>query len=111
MGTQLDELLGIAKGVSENKTDDALASLFGNESEKNVNALDSLFSGDSSDVHFCRECANFVKHPYSCRCAITGKETSPTDDCEQFEPIVKPTIEDQKENADALPENRNQANN
>ena len=35
--------------------------------------------------HFCRDCKQYVKHPFGGRCALTGKEMEPMDDCLRFE--------------------------
>ena len=35
--------------------------------------------------HFCRDCRQYVKHPFGGRCALTGKEMEPMDDCPRFE--------------------------
>lgn len=35
--------------------------------------------------HFCRDCRQYVKHPFGGRCSLTGKEMEPMDDCPRFE--------------------------
>ncbi len=41
----------------------------------------------SQDVRrFCKDCANFIEHPFRTRCGLWDKEVDPMDDCEQFTP-------------------------
>ena len=35
--------------------------------------------------HFCRDCKQYVKHPFGGRCSLTGKEMEPMDDCPRFD--------------------------
>ena len=35
--------------------------------------------------HFCRDCKQYVKHPFGGRCSLTGKEMEPMDDCSRYE--------------------------
>jgi hypothetical protein len=35
--------------------------------------------------HFCRDCRQYVKHPFGGRCSLTGKEMEPMGDCPRFE--------------------------
>ena len=37
---------------------------------------------------FCRDCRHYVKHPFGGRCALTGKNVEPMDDCPRFEKRV-----------------------
>ena len=41
--------------------------------------------------HFCRDCKQYVKHPFGGRCSLTGKEMEPMDDCPRFEKRETPS--------------------
>ena len=36
------------------------------------------------EKRFCRDCANFISHPFLSRCSFHGKDVNPMDDCEDF---------------------------
>ena len=38
------------------------------------------------EKRFCRDCANFVSHPFLDRCSLLEKEVAPMDDCAEFKP-------------------------
>lgn len=64
----------------------ALSNLLGGvELEKNTINI-------SSDVkRFCKDCKNFVEHPFHTRCAHWDKDVDPMDDCEFFSPRKQTT--------------------
>ncbi len=39
---------------------------------------------DDSCGGFCRDCANFVVHPFTPRCSLTAEPADPNGDCEKF---------------------------
>lgn len=43
-------------------------------------------SASEDEKRFCRDCANFVAHPFLNRCELHGKDVNPMDDCGDFEP-------------------------
>ena len=109
--SSLDSLLGKNPSASHKHTpngSNSLDVLFGNsaasptldnqnnpllnakESHSDSSPLDALFSTPANDVHFCKDCRFFIPHPYHCRCALTEKVVSPTDDCPNFEIILAP---------------------
>ena len=80
---------------SQNKTDDkstakpslsALESLLGAKKPA-VDKQQAAFMDDlhTAARHFCRDCRQYVKHPFGGRCSLTGKEMEPMDDCPRFE--------------------------
>ena len=96
----LDELFGNAKQAPPKP--DPLESLFGNAAPSKETPLDGLFSADASGIHFCRDCSNFIPHPYVCRCGRSGNPVSPTDDCTDFVPAKPVTpAEDAEKETDA----------
>ncbi len=56
------------------------AALLGEETA----AAPSLSDGGGK-AHFCRDCRNFIVHPFLSRCEKLGKEVNPMDDCVHFE--------------------------
>lgn len=37
------------------------------------------------DARFCRDCVNFLRHPFVSRCLLHDKPVEPMDDCDDFE--------------------------
>ncbi|HPN83923.1 MAG TPA: hypothetical protein PK821_01175 [Victivallales bacterium] len=61
-----------------------------------VSSLASLFKDDSGlkkprieakdeEKIFCKDCKNFIKHPFADKCGLTEKHVNPMDDCDKFE--------------------------
>lgn len=89
-------------GIKEEGTPEANPLALGKKEEANPlamgkqeegEALKALFSEDASDVHFCKECCYFIRHPFECRCGRSGKIVSPVDDCGEFEAQKKSDAE------------------
>jgi hypothetical protein len=59
---------------------DALARLLGEDREVWV-----PLTADES-VHFCKDCAHFLRHPFVSRCLFHDRPTEPMDDCPDFSP-------------------------
>jgi len=57
----------------------ALLSLLDAEEEKKLE-----FSASDDEKRFCRDCGNFISHPFLSRCALHKKNVEPMDDCIQF---------------------------
>ena len=57
----------------------ALANFLNTEAEKKpeLEALDG-------EKQFCRDCENFISHPFMDRCSQHNKEVNPMDDCPDF---------------------------
>jgi len=58
----------------------AAASLLGVELEEKKE-----LTATEEERRFCRDCANFVSHPFLSRCELRGTNVNPMDDCEEFE--------------------------
>ena len=43
-------------------------------------------SATDEEKRFCRDCVNFVSHPFLSRCELHGKDVNPMDDCADFAP-------------------------
>ncbi len=67
-----------AETTSGNATQ-KLAALLGGESIEKV----EIDPGDHFR-HGCRNCKNFIAHPFKAICALSGAETDPMADCEKF---------------------------
>lgn len=39
-----------------------------------------------AESRFCRDCVNFLRHPFVSRCLLHDKPVEPMDDCADFEP-------------------------
>ena len=64
----------------------ALESLLGSSKPSMGKAEASLLNElHTAARHFCRDCKQYVKHPFGGRCSLTGKEMEPMDDCPRFE--------------------------
>ncbi len=72
------------------------------QSKDNKAALDSLKSLLQTDdiarpvievaadeKNFCKDCANFIEHPFETRCGLHRRPTGAMDDCPQFTPKKK----------------------
>ena len=64
----------------------ALESLLGS-SKPSMGKAEASFLDElhTAARHFCRDCRQYVKHPFGGRCSLTGKEMEPMDDCPRFE--------------------------
>ena len=60
---------------------DRLAALLGGDAE-----AEKVKLSGSVDVDFCRNCRNFVVHPFRSFCALTDKEADPMGGCGDFTP-------------------------
>jgi len=40
---------------------------------------------EAEEANFCRDCANFLKHPFRSRCLLLDREVEPMNDCPRFE--------------------------
>lgn len=56
----------------------SLAALLGGEDVKKV-----TLSG-SADRDFCRNCVNFIEHPFQTLCALSGNAADPMGSCPEF---------------------------
>ncbi len=63
------------------KKSSALASLLGVD-ESTMTSSEVL--GRDLERKFCRDCAEYVAHPFLSRCAKHKKEVNPMDDCSEF---------------------------
>ena len=61
----------------------AALSLFGDEEEDGGPTADIL--RDEAPPRFCRDCQNYVPHPFGARCSVWDQEVDPMQDCEYFE--------------------------
>ena len=70
----------------------ALESLLGAKKPA-VDKQQAAFMDDlhTATRHFCRDCRQYVKHPFGGRCSLTGKEMDPMDDCSRFEKRLEPS--------------------
>ena len=64
----------------------SLENLFGS-SKPSMGKAEAAFLDElhTAARHFCRDCRQYVKHPFGGRCSLTGKEMEPMDDCLRFE--------------------------
>ncbi len=64
----------------------ALESLLGS-SKPSMDKTEASFLDElhTAARQFCRDCKQYVKHPFGGRCSLTGKEMEPMDDCPRFE--------------------------
>ena len=70
----------------------ALESLFGSSKPAMGKAESSVLNElHTAARHFCRDCSQYVKHPFGGRCSLTGKEMEPMDDCPRFERRTDPS--------------------
>ena len=70
--------LDAEESASESKKS-ALLSLLNADDEKKI-----VFSASDDEKKFCRDCENFISHPFLNRCALHKKNVEPMDDCVQF---------------------------
>lgn len=56
-----------------------LMSLLGTEEEKKLKIETS-----DDEKRFCRDCVNFICHPFLSRCCLHNKNVEPMDDCPEF---------------------------
>ena len=70
----------------------ALESLLGS-SKPSMGKAEASFLDElhTAARHFCRDCKQYVKHPFGGRCSLTGKEMEPMDDCPRFEKRSEPS--------------------
>ena len=70
----------------------ALESLLGS-SKPSMGKAEASFLDElhTAARHFCRDCKQYVKHPFGGRCSLTGKEMEPMDDCPRFEKRETPS--------------------
>ncbi len=61
----------------------AALALFGEEEDDGSPSADVL--RDDAPARFCRDCQNYVPHPFGARCAVWDREADPMQDCEYFE--------------------------
>jgi len=62
--------------------------------EKSISSLESLFGekhasgpkleASEDEKAFCRDCKNYIVHPFMNRCGLHNKEVNPMDDCPDF---------------------------
>ena len=76
------------KELPEEKKDDAdpaaaksaaFAALLGGET------VEKITLQGSADRDFCRNCVNFIEHPFQTLCALDGSVADPMGSCEKFE--------------------------
>ena len=70
----------------------ALESLLGS-SKPSMGKAEASFLNElhTAARQFCRDCKQYVKHPFGGRCSLTGKEMEPMDDCPRFEKREAPS--------------------
>ena len=70
----------------------SLENLFGS-SKPSMGKTEAAFLDElhTAARHFCRDCRQYVKHPFGGRCSLTGKEMEPMDDCPRFEKRSEPS--------------------
>ena len=56
----------------------AFAALLGGES------VEKITLQGSADRDFCRNCVNFIEHPFQTLCALDGSAADPMGSCEKF---------------------------
>lgn len=78
-GAQLPSEKRDAKQI-EKRSSDRLAALLGSEPEEKISLRD-----DGEQYHFCRNCKNFLIHPFKSVCALSDQETDPMGECPEFE--------------------------
>lgn len=61
----------------------AALAFLGNEEEKGP---DASVLDDAEPRRFCRDCRNYVQHPFGARCSVWDKLVEPMQDCDRFEP-------------------------
>lgn len=61
----------------------AALALFGEEEDDGSPSADLL--RDDAPARFCRDCRNYVPHPFGARCSVWDREADPMQDCEYFE--------------------------
>lgn len=79
------------------RPDNAFVKLFGDEkisvtdpasilgtSQETVKATEYL----DEQPRFCRDCKEYIKHPFHSRCGKTNREVGPMDDCPDFTPAA-----------------------
>ena len=57
----------------------AFAALLGGET------VEKITLQGSADRDFCRNCVNFIEHPFQTLCALDGSVADPMGSCEKFE--------------------------
>ena len=79
------------ENASQKPSLSSLENLFGSSKpsmgKTEASLLDELHTAAR---HFCRDCRQYVKHPFGGRCSLTGKEMEPMDDCPRFERREEP---------------------
>ena len=75
-----DDSPGLADStVDESSGIDRLASLLDEA------PAETLQLAPEADARFCRDCVNFLRHPFVSRCLLHDKPVEPMDDCDDFE--------------------------
>lgn len=59
-----------------------LAALLGVGTEREVGP--SVLEAEPDGLRFCRRCRHYLKHPFTPRCALDGREIDPMGDCGNF---------------------------
>lgn len=76
-GEKIADLDAVVAVSNEKKA--GLLSLLDVQEEKRLE-----FSATDEEKKFCRDCGNFISHPFLSRCAFHKKNVEPMDDCAQF---------------------------
>jgi hypothetical protein len=66
--------------VKPNAKTAALSDLFGG-----VEVKKSVITVTDDERIFCRDCQNFIVHPFMSRCTLHDKQVNPMDDCQDFQ--------------------------
>ena len=78
-GRELPEEKGDAPAPETAKSS-ALSALLGGET------LEKVTLTGTADRDFCRNCVNFIEHPFRTLCALDGSEADPMGSCKSFQP-------------------------
>jgi hypothetical protein len=67
-------------GVQSNAQAAKFAAFLGTEKDQQTQVID-----DSGKVGFCRDCVNYVEHPFATRCVLHDRKVEPMASCDDYE--------------------------
>ena len=78
-GAELPQKDAEVSGSDQNSRRAGLAALLGGDEVEQVTLA------GSSDRDFCRNCSNFIEHPFRTLCGLSGEAADPMGSCERFQ--------------------------
>lgn len=86
LGTPEEKCASETSGNDDSASLSGLASLLGAEPPTAAPRLDTA----PDEARFCRDCVNYVAHPFLSRCELRHANVNPMDDCPDFERKPEP---------------------